>query len=156
MKHRWQRDYTSLFIRKKILKKRTVGLHVCLLKPDFILLQIYTSAIGSWSISTEKCRKANIKVWFVATEPYLFGHFIQDVPDYVSELVSLDLLESKPLNGLRIGIIQETLGEGVDTGVISSIKDAASHLEHLGSVVEEVWYFTLSYPKYIIIKKYIF
>eukprot|EP00267_Zea_mays_P048545 XP_020401123.1 glutamyl-tRNA(Gln) amidotransferase subunit A, chloroplastic/mitochondrial-like [Zea mays] len=55
-----------------------------------------------------------------------------------SELVSLDLLESKPLNGLRIGIIQETPGEGVANGVVSSIKGAASHLEHLGSVVEEV------------------
>jgi hypothetical protein len=59
-------------------------------------------------------------------------------------LVSLDLLESKPLNGLRIGIIQETPGEGVANGVVSSIKGAASHLEHLGSVVEEVRYFPLS------------
>lgn len=39
---------------------------------------------------------------------------------------------------MRIGIIQETLGEGVDAGVISSIRAAASHLEQLGSVVEEV------------------
>jgi aspartyl-tRNA(Asn)/glutamyl-tRNA(Gln) amidotransferase subunit A len=59
-------------------------------------------------------------------------------------LVSLNLLESKPLSNLRIGIIQETLGEGVDTGVISSIKAAASHLEQLGSVVEEVCSFHLA------------
>lgn len=45
---------------------------------------------------------------------------------------------------MRIGIIQETLGEGVANGVISSIKGAASHLEQLGSVVEEVCYFPLS------------
>jgi aspartyl-tRNA(Asn)/glutamyl-tRNA(Gln) amidotransferase subunit A len=45
---------------------------------------------------------------------------------------------------MRIGIIQETLGEGVETGVISSIKDAASHLEQLGSVVEEVCYSSLT------------
>ncbi|BAS91281.1 Os04g0643200 [Oryza sativa Japonica Group] len=76
-----------------------------------------------------------------------------DVSDYKSELVPLDLLESKPLNGMRIGIIQETLGEGVETGVISSIKDAASHLEQLGSVVEEVSLpsFSLGLPAYYIL-----
>lgn len=76
-----------------------------------------------------------------------------DVPDYKSDLVSLNLLESKPLNNLRIGIIQETLGEGVDTGVISSIKAAASHLEQLGSVVEEVSLpsFSLGLPAYYIL-----
>ncbi|EES11532.1 hypothetical protein BDA96_06G259500 [Sorghum bicolor] len=77
----------------------------------------------------------------------------QVVPDYASELVSLDLLESKPLAGLRIGIIQETLGEGVANGVISSIKGAASHLEQLGSVVEEVSLpsFSLGLPAYYIL-----
>ncbi|KAG8043699.1 hypothetical protein GUJ93_ZPchr0458g22290 [Zizania palustris] len=78
---------------------------------------------------------------------------LKDVPDYKSELIPLDLLESKPLNGMRIGIIQETLGEGVDTGVISSIKAAASHLEQLGSVVEEVSLpsFSLGLPAYYIL-----
>ncbi|CAM0901946.1 unnamed protein product [Alopecurus aequalis] len=76
-----------------------------------------------------------------------------DVPDYRSDLASLDLLESKPLNNVRIGIIQETLGEGVDTGVISSIKAASSHLEQLGSVVEEVSLpsFSLGLPAYYIL-----
>ncbi|CAN6292080.1 unnamed protein product, partial [Urochloa humidicola] len=57
------------------------------------------------------------------------------------------------LNGVRIGIIQETLGEGVDTGVLSSIKGAASHLEQLGSVVEEVSLpsFSLGLPAYYIL-----
>ncbi|KAL5213699.1 hypothetical protein ABZP36_002851 [Zizania latifolia] len=75
------------------------------------------------------------------------------VPDYKSELIPQDLLESKPLNGTRIGIIQETLGEGVETGVISSIKAAASHLEQLGSVVEEVSLpsFCLGLPAYYIL-----
>uniref|UniRef100_A0ACD5UFJ8 Uncharacterized protein n=1 Tax=Avena sativa TaxID=4498 RepID=A0ACD5UFJ8_AVESA len=76
-----------------------------------------------------------------------------DVPDYRSDLVSPNLLESKPLNNVRIGIIQETLGEGVDTGVISSVKAAASHLEQLGSVVEEVTLpsFSLGLPAYYIL-----
>ena len=71
----------------------------------------------------------------------------QNVPDYRAGLASLNLLESKPLKHVRIGIIQETLGEGVDTGVISSIKAAASHLEQLGSVVEEVCCFHLAGEK---------
>ncbi|MEI6913185.1 amidase family protein, partial [Klebsiella pneumoniae] len=77
----------------------------------------------------------------------------QVVPEYASESVSLDLLESKPLNGVRIGIIQETLGEGVASGVVSSIKGAASHLEQLGSVVEEVSLpsFSLGLPAYYIL-----
>ncbi|KAI5010180.1 hypothetical protein ZWY2020_012317 [Hordeum vulgare] len=76
-----------------------------------------------------------------------------DVPDYRSDLASLSLLESKPLNNVRIGIIQETLGEGVDAGVISSIRAAASHLEQLGSVVEEVSMpsFSLGLPAYYIL-----
>ncbi|VAH38034.1 unnamed protein product [Triticum turgidum subsp. durum] len=76
-----------------------------------------------------------------------------DVPDYRSDLASLSLLESKPLNSVRIGIIQETLGEGVDAGVISSIRAAASHLEQLGSVVEEVSMpsFSLGLPAYYIL-----
>ncbi|VAH53349.1 unnamed protein product [Triticum turgidum subsp. durum] len=76
-----------------------------------------------------------------------------DVPDYRSDLASLSLLESKPLNNVRIGIIQETLGEGVDAGVVSSIRSAASHLEQLGSVVEEVSMpsFSLGLPAYYIL-----
>ncbi|XP_072977746.1 glutamyl-tRNA(Gln) amidotransferase subunit A, chloroplastic/mitochondrial isoform X1 [Typha angustifolia] len=76
-----------------------------------------------------------------------------EVPDYVSQLVPLDYLESKPLKGLRIGVIQETLGDGVDAGVISSIEAAASHLEQLGSVVTQVSLpsFSLGLPAYYIL-----
>lgn len=73
----------------------------------------------------------------------IFGIFIclQEVSDYASQLVSLDHLESKPLKGLRVGVIRETIGEGVDLGVTSSVQAAASHLEQLGSVVTEVFIF---------------
>ncbi|XP_039125285.1 glutamyl-tRNA(Gln) amidotransferase subunit A, chloroplastic/mitochondrial [Dioscorea cayenensis subsp. rotundata] len=76
-----------------------------------------------------------------------------DVPDYVTDLASLDCLESKPLTGLRVGVIQETLGEGVDRGVISAVNAAASHLERLGSVVTEVSLpsFDLGLPAYYIL-----
>ena len=80
---------------------------------------------------------------FPSKSIFYFIHFalssaFQDVPDYVADLASPDCLESKPLTGLRVGVIQETLGEGVDKGVISAVKAAASHLERLGSVVTEV------------------
>jgi hypothetical protein len=104
-------------------------------------IYIYASGFGaSWSWS-KKTEAHCCWIWSVVS-------LSQDVPDYKSDLVSLNLLESKPLNNLRIGIIQETLGEGVDTGVISSIKAAASHLEQLGSVVEEVCCFHLAVKKW--------
>lgn len=53
-------------------------------------------------------------------------------------MVSMDQLDSKPLKGLKIGVIKETLGDGIEAGVVSSIKAASSHLEQLGSIVGEV------------------
>ena len=66
--------------------------------------------------------------------------FSQEVPDFASQFASINLLESKPLKGLRVGVIRETLDEGVDTGVISAIHGAASHLEELGCSVTEVYF----------------
>lgn len=63
----------------------------------------------------------------------------QDVPDYVSELISTDHMGSKPLKGTRVGVIRETLGEGVEGEIISSIQGAAAHLEELGALVSEVF-----------------
>ncbi|XP_068637217.1 glutamyl-tRNA(Gln) amidotransferase subunit A, chloroplastic/mitochondrial [Aristolochia californica] len=77
----------------------------------------------------------------------------QEVPDYASYLVSTENLESKPLKGLRVGVIRETLGDGVDAGVVSSIQAAISHLEELGSIVTEVTLpsFSLGLPAYYIL-----
>lgn len=66
--------------------------------------------------------------------------FSQEVPDFASQFASINLLESKPLKGLRVGVIRETLDEGVDIGVISAIRGAASHLEELGCSVTEVYF----------------
>ncbi|XP_078179696.1 amidase family protein [Carex rostrata] len=76
-----------------------------------------------------------------------------EVPDYSSEMVSLDQLDSKPLKGLKIGVIKETLGDGIEAGVVSSIKAASSHLEQLGSIVGEVSLpsFDLGLPAYYIL-----
>lgn len=55
--------------------------------------------------------------------------------------MSISSLESKPLKGLRVGLIRETLDDGVDKAVVSSIVGAASHLEELGCTVTEVFLF---------------
>ncbi|XP_031477337.1 glutamyl-tRNA(Gln) amidotransferase subunit A, chloroplastic/mitochondrial [Nymphaea colorata] len=76
-----------------------------------------------------------------------------DVPKYASELSPKEYLESKPLKGLRVGVIRETLGEGVDLSVASSVQGAVSHLEELGAAVREVSVpsFDLGLPAYYIL-----
>lgn len=60
------------------------------------------------------------------------------MPDFTTQFISATLLESKPLKGLRVGIIRETLDNGVDTGVKSVVLGAVSHLEELGCTLSEV------------------
>lgn len=68
-----------------------------------------------------------------------FGYFIvQEVPDFTAQFIAKDITESKPLKGLRVGVIRETLDEGVDVDVVTSIRSAISHLEELGCTATEV------------------
>jgi len=60
-------------------------------------------------------------------------------------------MEPRPLQGLRIGIICETLEDGVDATVVSSIRAAASHLEDLGCFVTEVVPFSNNSPIFVIL-----
>lgn len=64
--------------------------------------------------------------------------FCQDVPNFLSNFVPASSLESKPLKGLKVGLIRETIDEGVDAGVISAVRAAALHFEELGCSVNEV------------------
>ncbi|KAK7387048.1 hypothetical protein VNO78_27524 [Psophocarpus tetragonolobus] len=77
----------------------------------------------------------------------------QDVPNFQSHFVSVSSLESKPLKGLRVGLIRETIDDGVDAGVISAIRAAALHFEELGCSVNEVSLpsFSLGLPAYYIL-----
>uniref|UniRef100_A0A1J3IBD0 Glutamyl-tRNA(Gln) amidotransferase subunit A, chloroplastic/mitochondrial n=1 Tax=Noccaea caerulescens TaxID=107243 RepID=A0A1J3IBD0_NOCCA len=77
----------------------------------------------------------------------------QDVPEFQSQLLSVDVFESKPLKGVKVGVIRETLEEGVDSGVRSATQEAASHLEALGCVLTEVSLpsFSLGLPAYYVI-----
>ncbi|MEM7594264.1 MAG: Asp-tRNA(Asn)/Glu-tRNA(Gln) amidotransferase subunit GatA [Cyanobacteria bacterium P01_A01_bin.83] len=55
-----------------------------------------------------------------------------DIPDYTQYLQP----ELKP--GLKVGIITETFGEGVDPEVASTVKTAIAKLEELGAQVKEI------------------
>lgn len=63
---------------------------------------------------------------------------MQDVPDYTTNLLPVDGLGSKPLAGLKIGIISETVGDGVDEDVLLAVRQAVAHLESLGASIREV------------------
>ncbi|XP_076952695.1 glutamyl-tRNA(Gln) amidotransferase subunit A, chloroplastic/mitochondrial-like [Bidens hawaiensis] len=77
----------------------------------------------------------------------------REVNDYTSQFVSKDYFESQPLKGLRVGVISETLGDGVDQEVVSSVRGAISHLEELGCTVTEVSLpsFSLGLPAYYVL-----
>lgn len=62
----------------------------------------------------------------------------QEEPDFTSQFTSASSLKSRPLEGLRVGLICETVDAGVDSGVKSAIQGAAAHLEQLGCVLKEV------------------
>ena len=58
--------------------------------------------------------------------------------DFAAGLLPLESLPTKPLSGKRIGVIKETMGEGVDEGVQDVIKAALVQLTALGAKVKEV------------------
>ncbi len=60
------------------------------------------------------------------------------VEDFAAGLVPLESLPTKPLSGKRVGVIKETMGEGVDDGVQEAIKAALLQLRALGARVNEV------------------
>ncbi|KAL7589714.1 hypothetical protein Lser_V15G36815 [Lactuca serriola] len=77
----------------------------------------------------------------------------REVIDFTSQFVAKDYLESQPLKGLRVGVIRETLGDGVDQEVVLSIRGAISHMEELGCIVTEVSLpsFSLGLPAYYVL-----
>ncbi|CAA7036120.1 unnamed protein product [Microthlaspi erraticum] len=71
----------------------------------------------------------------------------QDVPEFQSQFLWMDHCGSKPLKGVKVGVICETLEEGVDSGVRSATQEAASHLEALGCVFTECLPLTIDVNK---------
>ena len=54
------------------------------------------------------------------------------------DLGSIEELSTRPMKGIKVGVIDETLGEGVDTEVERVFGEVARHLESLGALVERV------------------
>lgn len=77
----------------------------------------------------------------------------RDFPDFTTQFIAKDSWDSKPLKGIRVGVIRETIEGGVDPEVISSLHSAASHLEELGCIITEVSFpsFSLGLPAYYIL-----
>eukprot|EP00884_Botryococcus_braunii_P002560 jgi/Botrbrau1/12304/Bobra.0205s0003.1 len=61
-----------------------------------------------------------------------------DVIDFSAGLPATEGLPSKPLEGTRIAMIKETVGEGVTAGVMNAFKGALRHLGSLGAEICEV------------------
>lgn len=62
----------------------------------------------------------------------------QQVPNFAAELQSREQMPSRPLEGLRIGIVQQMMGAGISEGVTSAVQQAYKHLESLGAILQEV------------------
>ena len=60
------------------------------------------------------------------------------VPDYISNLKEAKDLSQKPLEGKRIGLVTETMGEGVDPHILTTLIRTADHMRDLGAEVTEV------------------
>lgn len=55
-----------------------------------------------------------------------------------TELRSVEELTTMPMKGIKVGVIDETLGEGVDDEVERVLGQVVIHLETLGAIVERV------------------
>ncbi|NJK35222.1 MAG: Asp-tRNA(Asn)/Glu-tRNA(Gln) amidotransferase subunit GatA [Oscillatoriales cyanobacterium SM2_2_1] len=73
------------------------------------------------------------------------------VPDYAQPLGAVE--ESRPLAGKRIGVIRETMGEGVAASVRGVVEQAIAHFETLGAAVVDISCprFAYGVPTYYII-----
>ena len=57
-----------------------------------------------------------------------------EIPDYTQYLKP----DFKSTGGLKVGVIKETFGEGLDTSVTKAVQDAIAQLEELGAEVVEI------------------
>eukprot|EP00879_Flechtneria_rotunda_P029972 GHRR01032448.1.p1 GENE.GHRR01032448.1~~GHRR01032448.1.p1 ORF type:complete len:262 (+),score=79.69 GHRR01032448.1:192-977(+) len=62
----------------------------------------------------------------------------EQVPDFTSGLIAAEQLDSSCLQGVRVGVIKQTMGEGVSAGVAAAVNGALQHLQQLGAQVKEV------------------
>ena len=60
------------------------------------------------------------------------------MPDFTQSLQSRAAMDSKPLQGLRLGVVQQMLGPGTAPSVAAGLQVALQHLESLGASLQEV------------------
>lgn len=60
------------------------------------------------------------------------------VEDIASRFPSASQLNSRPLEGLKVALIDNTLGDGISDTVRNTTLDTAHHLEALGATVGRV------------------
>jgi aspartyl-tRNA(Asn)/glutamyl-tRNA(Gln) amidotransferase subunit A len=73
--------------------------------------------------------------------------------DYHSDLQCIENLQSKPFLGRRFAVVKETMGEGVDEGVVKCVLQAAREMEQLGATIDIVSCpsFDLGLPAYYVL-----
>ena len=73
--------------------------------------------------------------------------------NYHDHLPTIDDLCSKPFVGRRFAIIKETVGAGVDVGVVQRILETSRKMEALGAIVDIISCpsFNLGLPAYYIL-----
>jgi aspartyl-tRNA(Asn)/glutamyl-tRNA(Gln) amidotransferase subunit A len=68
-------------------------------------------------------------------DPYDSTSVTAPVPDYCAALADPDVAD---LSGVVVGVIGETMGDGVDPEVVEAVRAAAATMERLGASVREV------------------
>jgi aspartyl-tRNA(Asn)/glutamyl-tRNA(Gln) amidotransferase subunit A len=68
-------------------------------------------------------------------DPYDSTSVTAPVPDYCAALANPDVAD---LSGVVVGVISETMGDGVDPEVVEAVRAAAATMEQLGASVREV------------------
>lgn len=111
------------------------------------------SSVEDAAIALSAMRDGDASDFSDATFQSLSGFSGKPASDYHSHLKRLEELASKPLAGKKFALVKETLGEGVDAGVIGKIIAAAKELEKLGAVVDVVSCptFGLGLPAYYVL-----
>lgn len=57
------------------------------------------------------------------------------VDDYLGALLPAEQLNSQPLKGKTLGVVKQTMGDGVDPSVKAAVTAACAHMESLGAKV---------------------
>ena len=80
------------------------------------------------------------------------GHDPRDSTSAPQAMPTMFPLEAKPLNGVKLGVVKDHYGEGLDSEIESSVKEAIKVYESLGATTVEV---ELPHNKYAIATYYI-